>query len=85
MVNLQLVLVVGALLGWAVTALVRNPPKHLIVSNAIAGGLGSFVGALTAQGGTLYAALGVQSWVGAIGGALIAIGLALCVAKWRQS
>lgn len=85
MVNLQLVLCVGALIGWAITALVRNPPNHLVVSNVFAGGIGSFTGALIAQGGTLYATLGITSWAGAIGGALIAIGLALGATKWRQS
>lgn len=76
MTNVQLILFVGVLLGWGMTAVDRNFRAAMAARNSVAGGLGGFAGALIAHGGTLYGALTGATWGGAVAGALIAAGLA---------
>ena len=83
MANLQLVLLVGILLGWSVTATATARTPQLILRNCLAGAIGSFIGAMAAKGGTLYGALDVTTWGSAVAGALICTGL-LHWAPWLQ-
>lgn len=76
MTNLQLILLVGALLGWAMTAVDRHFTPVVAVRNSVAGAVGGFTGALMAQGGTVYAPLNWAIWGGTVAGALICAGLA---------
>lgn len=73
--NLQLILMVGALLGWSIAAITPGASARIIVSHVLAGSFGSFAGAYLAHGGTLYGGLGPQSWGSAVAGALILTGL----------
>ena len=84
MANLQLVLLVGALLGWSVAAFASEASARTILSHVLAGSIGSFVGAFLAQGGRLYSGLDAQSWGGAVAGALLLTGLTAFITQRRR-
>lgn len=84
MANLQLVLLVGALLGWSVAAFASGASARTIISHILAGSIGSFAGAFLVKEGRLYAGLDAQSWGGAVAGALLLTGVAAFISQRRR-
>ena len=70
-----LLLLLGGVLGWAITALKRNFHARDALANILAGSAISFTAALIANGGTLFGGLSALPYAAAAGSALLGLGL----------
>ena len=75
MTNVLLLLLLGGVLGWAVTALKPDFQGTDALANILSGSAISFTAALIANGGTLFGGLSALTCAAAAGSALIGLGL----------
>ena len=70
-----LLLLLGGVLGWAITAVKRDFQAADALANILTGSNISFAAALIANGGTLFGGLSILTYAAAAGSALIGLGL----------
>ena len=75
MTNILLLLLLGGVLGWAVTALKPDFQSADSLANILCGSAISFTAAIIANGGTLFGGLSALTFAAAAGSALIGLGL----------
>ncbi|MEY3658283.1 MAG: hypothetical protein RL425_1044 [Pseudomonadota bacterium] len=75
MTNMLLLLLLGGVLGWAVTALHRDFQATEALTNILVGSVISFIAALITNGGTLFGGLSAYAYGAAAGSALLSLGL----------
>jgi len=75
MTNMLLLLLLGGVLGWAITAVKRDFQAADALANILGGSALSFTAALIANGGTLFGGLSALAYGAAAGSALIGLGL----------
>lgn len=73
--GLLILIVVGALLGWLATIILRIEDGRMILANAIAGLLGSLVAGLIAGKGTIFGAVSGIALLWAVLGSTVFIAL----------
>lgn len=83
MTNLLTLLVIGASIGWLITALRRPTGTAAMLANLIAGTAASFAAGLGFNGQGLYAGLSAAGYAGAVSGAFAALGLLALVRRLR--
>lgn len=75
MTNVLLLLLLGGVLGWAVTALKRDFQGADALANILTGSSISFTAALIENGGTLFGGVSAITYGAAAGSALLGLGL----------
>jgi hypothetical protein len=80
MTNVLLLLLLGGVLGWVVTALKRDFQGGDALANILIGSVISFTAALITNGGTLFGGVSAMTYGAAAGSAL----LGLCLLRWAR-
>lgn len=80
--GLIILIVVGAILGWLATIVLRIEDERGILTNVVAGILGSLVAGLIASGGTFFSAVSAIALLWAVAGSVVAIA-AICLLRQR--
>lgn len=75
MTNVLLLLLLGGVLGWAITASKRDFQAADALANILTGSIISFTVALIANGGTLFGGISAMAYGAAVGSALLGLGL----------
>ena len=73
--GLLILIVVGALLGWLATIILRIEDGRTILANALVGMLGSLVTGLIAGNGAIFGTVSGIALLWAVAGSAVAIGL----------
>ncbi|MFW2349102.1 GlsB/YeaQ/YmgE family stress response membrane protein [Qipengyuania sp.] len=73
--GLLILIVVGALLGWLATIILRIEDGRTILANALVGVLGSLVTGLIAGNGAIFGTVSGLALLWAVAGSAVAIGL----------
>jgi uncharacterized membrane protein YeaQ/YmgE (transglycosylase-associated protein family) len=73
--NLLVTLIIGGIVGWVASILMRTNARMGILANVVVGIVGSILGTALANAGGMRIGAGLESWIMAVVGAAVLIGI----------